>query len=203
MDPNLFHLDWERVFEALVAVIVLSFLLERALAPLFESKPFIVRLDKPGVKELIAAAVSITGCIWWQFDVVSMIILTERTTIPGAVVTGAVIAGGSKASIKLFHDVLDIKSSTYARRHEVIATAAADDAIAAAVKVRAMEGESTLSALSDAEAKIERNVKKAEAAAARAPTKLAERAVESARKALKDVQSCKNPANDSKCEPNC
>jgi hypothetical protein len=38
MDPNLFHLDWERTLEALVGIIVLSFLVERACALLFESR---------------------------------------------------------------------------------------------------------------------------------------------------------------------
>lgn len=137
MDPNLFHLDWERVFEALVAIIVLSFLIERALSPLFESKPFVVYLDKPGVKEIIALVLCIAGCLWWQFDVISMIVLRESTTIPGAVVTGAVIAGGSKASIKLFHDILNIKSSTYARRHELVAAHSADIAVEAVEEAKA------------------------------------------------------------------
>jgi hypothetical protein len=42
-----------------------------------------------------------------------MIILTERTTPLGAALTGAIVAGGSKASIKLFHDVLNIRSSAH------------------------------------------------------------------------------------------
>jgi hypothetical protein len=31
MDPNLFHLDWERLAEVLAAVVVMAFLIERAL----------------------------------------------------------------------------------------------------------------------------------------------------------------------------
>jgi len=45
MDPNLFHLDWERVIEALVGIIVLSFLVERAGALLFESRWWIGRFE--------------------------------------------------------------------------------------------------------------------------------------------------------------
>ena len=41
MDPNLFHLDWGRVFEVLVAIVIMAFLMERALAVLFESRIFI------------------------------------------------------------------------------------------------------------------------------------------------------------------
>jgi hypothetical protein len=38
VDPNLFHIDWERTLEALVAIVVLSFVVERACAILFESR---------------------------------------------------------------------------------------------------------------------------------------------------------------------
>ena len=39
MDPNLFFLDWERTFEVLISIIVLAFLLERALARGLEPPP--------------------------------------------------------------------------------------------------------------------------------------------------------------------
>lgn len=112
MDPNLFHLDWDRVFEVLVTIIVLAFILERALALLFESRVFVnSRLDKSIGKEAIAFALAAGVCVYWQFDALSVIILTGHTTPFGEVVTGAVVAGGSKASIKLFQDVMNIKSS--------------------------------------------------------------------------------------------
>jgi len=38
-------------------------------------------------------------------------------TIPGELLTGAVVAGGSKASLKLFHDVLDVRSSAHEVAH--------------------------------------------------------------------------------------
>lgn len=38
MDPNLFHLDWERTFEVLLTIAVLAFFVERAFAPLFENR---------------------------------------------------------------------------------------------------------------------------------------------------------------------
>ena len=59
----------------------------------------------------IALAVSVAICFVWEFDAVSMIVLAERTNWFGYLVTGGVIAGGSKAAIKLFHDVLDFKSN--------------------------------------------------------------------------------------------
>ncbi len=117
MDPNLFHLDWERVGEVLATIVVLSFFLERALAILFESRVFIKRFEGKGLKEWIAAAVCVVVCIIWKFDAISMIVLTDRTTVFGEIVTGAVIAGGSKASLKLFHDVWDVRSSAHVVAH--------------------------------------------------------------------------------------
>ena len=116
MDPNLFHLDWERTFEVLTAIVVLAFLLERALAPLFENRWWLARFDDKVSKELIAFALALVVCLRWQFDAVSMIVLTAKTSPLGEVLTAAVIAGGSKASIKLFRDVLGFQSSAYQER---------------------------------------------------------------------------------------
>jgi len=117
MDPNLFHLDWERVGEVLAAVVVLAFILERALAVLFEHRLFLKKFDGKGVKEVIAAFAAIVVCVRWNFDAISMIVLTDRTTVLGELLTGMVIAGGSKASLKLFHDVFDVRSSAHEAVH--------------------------------------------------------------------------------------
>ncbi len=111
MDPNLFHLDWERVGEVLIGVIILAFLLERALAVLFESRFFINRWKEKSLKELIAFVVGVLACWYWDFDAVSMIFLKEKVTLLGMVITGGVVAGGSKASIKLFRDLMKVKST--------------------------------------------------------------------------------------------
>lgn len=111
MDPNLFHVDWGRVIEVLSVIVILSFLLERALAPFFESRLFIGRFKQKGLKEIIAVILGTTICIVWKFDAISVIVLKEEMTYFGEIVTGAVIAGGSKASIKLFRDVLGFKST--------------------------------------------------------------------------------------------
>ena len=111
MDPNLFHLDGERLFEVLVAIVVLSFLLERALALLFETHCFVEKAQGKNLKELIAFVVAALVCVYWEFDAISMIFLKEKVTTYGMVITGAVVAGGSKASIKLFRDVLGFMST--------------------------------------------------------------------------------------------
>ncbi len=116
MDPNLFHLDWERLFEVLITIVIMAFLLERALALLFESRVFINHVQGKSFKELIAFVVAALVCWFWDFDALSMIFLKSKVTIYGAVITGAIVAGGSKASIKLFRDIMGFKSTAEAAR---------------------------------------------------------------------------------------
>jgi hypothetical protein len=81
------------------------------------NSPFLVA---QGVRDLEtsledeAFAVSLVVCLRWKFDALSMTILSDRISVIGQVVTAAVIAGGSKGSMKLFRDVLGWKSSAYA-----------------------------------------------------------------------------------------
>jgi hypothetical protein len=110
MDPNLFRLDWERTFEAVTAIVVLSFLVERALALVFENRRLLRLFDNSGMKEVIAFAVATWVCWYAQFDALSIIILAERISVPGIVLTGAVVAGGSKASVKLFQELMGVHS---------------------------------------------------------------------------------------------
>jgi uncharacterized membrane protein len=111
MDPNLFHLDWDRTFEALATIVVLAFIVERALALLFEHRWFVSRFRKKGVKEPIALILTFVVVQYLDFDALSIIVLRPETGIPGKVLTAAVIAGGSKGAIRLFHDLLEWKSS--------------------------------------------------------------------------------------------
>lgn len=139
MDPNLFHLDYERLLEVLVTIVVLSFLIERALSVIFESRPFIewnegIKLEegkvkpleeetsprkKKGVKELIALVVTVSTCFVVDFDALTIILASnDHVTNYGTVLTGAIIAGGSKASIALFKDVMNFMSNAERQRQE-------------------------------------------------------------------------------------
>ena len=138
MDPNLFHLDMERAGEVLIAIVLLSFFIERALAVLFESRPFIDRTEegkivvkmeniqpgdknhdrilkqkkKKGLKESISFIVSVVVCWALHFDALTITFASgDETTVLGYIVTGAIVAGGSKASIKLFKDWMGFRSS--------------------------------------------------------------------------------------------
>ena len=112
MDPALFHIDWEVLTEVLITIVVLSFFIERALALFFEHRYFVNRMDGKGIKEPIALLVSLIVVTYWNFDAVSIIMNADETSFWGYLITAAIIAGGSKASIKLFHDVLKIKSNS-------------------------------------------------------------------------------------------
>ena len=113
MDPNLFHLDWERTFEVLSAVVILSFIVERGLALIFEHRLYVEKAAGKGLKEAVSFLLSLGICVYWEFDALSMIILAEQTSFPGYIVTAGVIAGGSKASVKLFRDILGFQSTAY------------------------------------------------------------------------------------------
>jgi hypothetical protein len=160
MDPNLFQLDWERTIEALVGIIVLSFLVERAFAPLFESRWWISRFEdarvgepppsvvSPGgaagkqagpkageaaapelqkslpgrrypLKEFLVFLLALVICRVWDFDAVSIILLSERTQLIGIIITAAIVAGGSKGSIELFHRLLGVRSSAEKERQKL------------------------------------------------------------------------------------
>jgi len=111
MDQNIFHIDWFRLLEVLAGIVVLSFLLERALSLLFESRFFIKRFSAKGLKELIAFVLCAAVCMVWHLDAISLIFAGEGTNIFGEIITGAIVAGGSKASIVLFRNVMGIMSN--------------------------------------------------------------------------------------------
>lgn len=136
MDPNLFHLDWERTGEVLVAVALMAVLIERALSIVFEGKWFIQwregrefnpnqnvedivksqaekaesKPKKAPVKEAVALIVAVIACAHWEVDAMSMIFLKAHVSWVGFIITGAIVAGGSKGSLKLFRDVMGIMS---------------------------------------------------------------------------------------------
>jgi hypothetical protein len=99
----------------------MSFLIERALAIVYENSWFVERLAGKGVKEPITLCVAFAVCRFWDFDALSVILVKERTQLWGHLLTAAIVAGGSKASIKLFHDVLGMQSTAEKKRQEIAA----------------------------------------------------------------------------------
>ena len=118
MDPNLFHINYERLMEVLITIVIFSFFVERALSVLFESGIFIKKTKgKKGVKETIAIIVSIAVCWSWEFDALTIFLVSnDHMTYGGIIITGAIVAGGSKASIALFRDVMGFMSNAEKKR---------------------------------------------------------------------------------------
>lgn len=131
MDPNLFRLDWEMLAETLAVLVFLSFAVERALAPIFEHRLYVNRLKNTGLKEPIAFLLALVICKTFGFDAMGITLKADATSFVGFMVTAAIIAGGSKASIKLFHDVLNIKSTVQKNRDDVSEAKAKADVAAA------------------------------------------------------------------------
>lgn len=95
------------MIEAFLLLTVLAILIERALALLFEQKYIAPKIDGKGIKDIIAFGVCYLICSQWGIDTISKIQNVPATSL-GVVITAMAIAGGSKASIKLFKDVLDV-----------------------------------------------------------------------------------------------
>jgi len=111
MDPAFFRIDWEVLAETLFAIIVLAFFVERALSLVFEHRYFVTKFDKSGIKEPIALLFSYGTVYLCKLDAIAVIFKLDHPTFFGYLITAAVVAGGSKASIKLFQDIFDAKSS--------------------------------------------------------------------------------------------
>jgi hypothetical protein len=111
MDPSAFRIDWEVLTEVLVSIIVLAFFIERALSLVFEHRWFVAKFRKSGFKEPIAFVVSLAIVRYWNFDALGVVFHADVATWWGYLVTAAVVAGGSKASIKLFQDLMKVKSN--------------------------------------------------------------------------------------------
>ena len=128
--PDLMHLDYNILLEGLGYVVVYAIIIERALAPIFESRRFIDSVyeapdaagNRPqksklkGIKEIISIVVCVGFALWIEFDFIAIMNQYTKVTVAGMVISGMLIAGGSKGSIKLFRDILDFKSTAERNR---------------------------------------------------------------------------------------
>jgi hypothetical protein len=100
------------LYNILIILIVISIFIERALALLFESKIYIEYVKKINLKEIIALGAGVIFCFIYDFDVFSLILNQNSVgNYFGYFVTGTLIAGGSKVSIKIFRDIFKIMSN--------------------------------------------------------------------------------------------
>lgn len=122
MSPDLFHVDYERLVETLIVIVILAFFIERSLALLFEHRLYIEFSEgkgHKGWKEPITLIVSFLVCYFLDFDAITIIFQSGDTTNPfWMLLTASVIAGGAKASLALFQDLLHVMSSAEKVRKE-------------------------------------------------------------------------------------
>ena len=132
MEPLLYELEWDMALEVLFTLVLLSFFVERALSLLFEHPAYDARFGGKGLTEFIAVVVSVLVVRYVDFDALAVLMRRDGNDWLGFVITGAIVAGGSKGSIKLFHDLLDVRSG-YMRRKAELMKHGADRETAAAV----------------------------------------------------------------------
>lgn len=116
MNPASFRIDFEVLVEVLIAITVLAFFVERALSLVFEHRLYVASLSDKGLKEPLAFVLSFAIVRYWKLDVLGMLFRADRASVWGYLITAAIIAGGSKASLKLFHDLLKVKSTAEKER---------------------------------------------------------------------------------------
>ncbi len=102
------QINTSAIFDSFMLLTILAVLIERSLALVFEQKYVANFLRNKALKEVIAFLVCFFVCKFWEIDVISLMTNSQGTKALGFVLTATAIAGGSKASIKLFQDVIGI-----------------------------------------------------------------------------------------------
>ena len=101
---------YENILGGLVMLVILSLILERALAVVFEWGGWREWLAKKKLRAPIALGVAYAICLWADFDILSVLFAKDKGYSEdyslGPLITAAVIAGGSKGAILLFQGVL-------------------------------------------------------------------------------------------------
>jgi hypothetical protein len=113
--PTLPDAFWDRLTTELILVVLLAFLIERALAVIFDMEkvePTVSRLD---LKPIIAMIVSVALCYGLKINVIAAM---AKGAAPlgnlewlGYAITGLIVAGGSAGAVKLFQEVLGFRRS--------------------------------------------------------------------------------------------
>ena len=97
--------EFSVIMLALVKLVIIAMLLERAMVLIFDYRWFKKKLDGYGLKVPITIIVSWMICHKYAFDVFKTIFTQQSHTALGVFITAAVVAGGSAAAITLFQGV--------------------------------------------------------------------------------------------------
>lgn len=127
MSPE--YQEFLAVTGALGKLVVLSIIIERGLAFIFEHEWFVkfttneipdpsdssktIRKSKfPALKGFFALAVSIGICVAYKFDILAALFAKGQSDMLGILITGVVAAGGSAGAIAIFQGFLNINKDS-------------------------------------------------------------------------------------------
>jgi hypothetical protein len=144
------------VLGALGKLVVLSMILERALAFVFEHEWFIALTTKevgnpansgekkreskiPGLKGTLALAAALGICYGYSFDVLATLFGQQQATLVGMLLTGLVAAGGSAGAIAIFQGYLGLSKD--ARDAKIAARKAEAEAAVTEAKAKKEKAE--------------------------------------------------------------
>lgn len=166
--------EFVAVLGALARLVVLSIVLERLLAFVFEHDWFTrltsvtaadpgdvskqIRVQRiPGLKGFIALAVAVGLCFAYQFDILGKL-FAQPTRDLGIVITGIVAAGGSAGAIAIFQGFLNMnkeardamiaarKANAEAARQQAEATVERAQAATAGARAEKLEAQARVQA---------------------------------------------------------
>ena len=112
MDPTLFGINGDVVFELLAMIVIISMFVERPLSVIFGWRLVAPRIEGRGIKEPIALVLGLVVVWYYKIDAMAILLSEPTNSWPGYFITAGIIAGGSKGSIKLFRDFLGWRTST-------------------------------------------------------------------------------------------
>lgn len=112
------------VLNAMIILVILSMIIERALAIVFDMEKLQPAIKKFDLKPIVAIVVSVLVCGVMGFNLPQVLVSTCGAECTpdgfkdgawkglGIVLTGFVVAGGSAGAVKLFQDILGFRRST-------------------------------------------------------------------------------------------
>lgn len=163
-------MSWDAFSQSMLLLILASFVIERSLAVIFETRGYIQRFGmNKHLKPMIAIVYGMVFLAVFDINVAEVIRQSGTVESPSVgyvwssgpsgitrnlliiMISGIFIAGGSKASLKLFRDVWGIRSKDEEMRTQEIKTAPADPVQAASAAAKGnSEAEAMLYNLFDA-----------------------------------------------------
>ncbi|HVZ81836.1 MAG TPA: hypothetical protein VHE12_13700 [bacterium] len=114
MQPDFFEADYGQLTEAIFVVVLLSFVIERVLAVVFEHALYKKYLDGRGLSAPLAVALSFVVCWKFHFDLLAILFKAQAAGGGGTLLTAMLISGGSKGTMALmqyFIQALNLRSA--------------------------------------------------------------------------------------------